>query len=104
MTDPRTQQQGRSECPVCPPWVIACAHFGGWAATLVDQTLRIPCMDHAELGTEIFRYTGGLTQGQRRACGYYPSGVPHENAIRTNDYDWALAAFEAASQRLLERD
>ncbi len=41
MTSPQAPPAERkSECTVCPPWVVACAHFEGQILVLTDCTLN----------------------------------------------------------------
>lgn len=95
-------REDRDGCD-CPPWVLACAHFGNRLAYLVSTSL---CQSACEFCRWDGAYTVTIATGTRTPCWF--CDTPSFNTYQTEpfydgpDYEAALRAFRQAEAALLE--
>lgn len=93
-----------SECTICPPWAVRCAHFGGRLLTLSDiriyGTSRAEC-SHADHSSK--HYSVAFVGEQMCACGVRALAGPGK-ILLTNDRAAAEAEFARCEAHLLGRE
>ena len=89
------------ECPVCPPWVVACAHFEGVAVLLYDVSLMEDC-PAARPGPTRHRVSSLRGTWITTSCGHlgYEGGRLCES-LATDDLDSAQQEFDKRAAELI---
>ena len=103
MTDPAlTPQERRSECPVCPPWFVMCAHLDGQVVGLISSDLARPCLPGHEC-SRAFTVNGPSSQ---RQCSCAVDHLVFVNpGVREFDlFEQAQADFRRREAALLGRE
>ncbi len=86
--EPRSPRSGASECTVCPPWVLRCAHWEGQTLWLFDGT-QFPYSDsHFRVG--LLTVLGTL--GECSHCSRHP--ILRDPSHRESHHDLPAAEAE----------
>lgn len=108
---PAPPDRPKTECTICPPWVIRCAHLHDEEGTIIhlgDWALYTGPRDGSHARSDHSRFNVCVwTDGYSVHCTECQCWAGPWHRIlptRTDDFDAALAAFHVAEERLLRGD